>query len=332
MANTRKTLAHLLGAVALYGAASATQASDLTLFKTVFDTDFTAAGAGGMRGNGMGTINLTGVTGPVTEAYLYWHGPTNAAATDTGANANVTFNGNSISGEFLGISSDNCWGFANSMAYRADVSSLITGDGPYSLSDFLNSTTGADINGVSLIAFFDDGNADNNRDVVMFDGNDSNIANAFDANGWNIDLEGIEYEDGSANMQLHVSDGQTFEDGSVQVNGETIAAGSIFEGDEDARITNGASAGATSGGLWDIGDYDVTSLLSPGSNDLILSSTAGADCLSCILVAVDLPAGAAPDQPDDPDDPVDPGTPVPTPGTLVLFALGLFGLRRALTA
>ena len=59
-------------------------------------------------------------------------------------------------------------------------------------------------------AFFDDGDDSNNRDVVLFHGNDSNIANPFDADGWDVTLPGINYDTGAARMELHVSDGQTF--------------------------------------------------------------------------------------------------------------------------
>lgn len=300
----------LILGLALPGTAAAT---DLTYFKTVFDTDFVAAGYGGMRGIGSGEITLAGVSGPVSEAYLYWHGPSNAS-TDLGtANSNVTFAGTDIVGSFLGISSDNCWGFANSLAYRADVSSLITGDGTYSLANFLKA--GIDINGVSLIVFFDDGDDSNNRDVVMFDGNDSNINNPHDAPGWNITLAGINYTSGDANAQFHVSDGQTFPDAAVIANGEIIApAGAVFDGDS---VPNGPSAGTTNGGLWDIKDFSFTSLLSPGNNTINITSGVNSDCLSCVLIALDLPAGAAPPPPPNG---------VPEPGILGLLGIGLAGL------
>ena len=184
----------LVLSLVLPGTAAAT---NLTLFKTVFDTDFTSAGVGGMRGNGTGNITLSGVSGTVTEAYLYWHGPNNNP--DNNANAAVNFAGNNITGTFLGVSSDNCWGFSNSLAYRANVSSLVSGNGTFALSNFVKN--GADINGASLIVFFNDGTTANNRDVVMFDGNDSNINNPFDAPGWNITLAGINYSSGTASAQ-----------------------------------------------------------------------------------------------------------------------------------
>jgi hypothetical protein len=292
------------------GGTQAALASDLAPFKTVFDTDVTTAGYGGMRDIGSGSLSLSGVTGTVTEAYLYWHGPGNS--TDENANAAVTFNGTDISGMSLGLSADNCWGFANSKAYRADVTSLISGDGTYTLENFTK--TGENINGVSLIVFYDDGDDTNNRDVVIFDGNDSNIDNAYDAPGWNITLSGINYSSGSANIIWHVSDGQTFPDASVLINSSTfIPAGSVFDGD----TTPAGSGGPDNGFLWDIRQDDITSLLSPGMNSLNISSGVSSDCLSCVAILIDLPEGAAP-----------PPNGVPSPNTLVLLAAGLFGLSR----
>jgi len=296
------------------------QATDLTFFRTVFDTDFTAAGVGGMRGNGNGTITLAGISGTITEAYLFWHGPSNASATAAPvANATVTFNGTDVTGTFLGISDDNCWNFQNSLAYRADVTSLVTGNGAYALTNFTK-PNGIDANGASLIVFFDDGDSTNNRDVVMFNGNDSNISNAFDADGWNITLAGINYSSGTASAQFHVADGQVFGDAAVIANATTIAnAGAIFQG----TSVPGPNLPAGNGNLWDIVDFDVTSLLNPGLNNLNITSGVAGDCLACVMIAIDLPAGAAPP------------TEAPEPGTLGLIGValtGLWGIRRRYAA
>ena len=258
--------------------------------KTIFDTDFLSAGVGGMRGVGNGNITLpaTFSTGTVTQAFLYWHGVTNSS---TNVGISIMVNSTSVTGTNIGVSSSNCWPFANSQAYRADVTSLVntTGPGNYSLAGFgeLNP------NGASLIVFYNDGNNSNNRDVVIFDGNDSNIAfsgitgnpNApADPLGWDVLLSGINYKSGNANIQLHVGDGQTFADAAVLINAAQLAPeGGVFQG-----------TSAPGGGLWDIKSFDVTSSLSPGPNSLNLTTGLNSDCLSLIAALIDLPAGAAP--------------------------------------
>jgi len=285
---TKATLAAatLILAVAGFTVAPA-QANDIAPFTTVFDTDVEMFGVGGIRTNGTGTIDVTGITGTVTRVDMFWHGPTNSA--DPLANATVMLAGTAVTGTNIGLSSDNCWGFQNSQAYQADVTSLVPGNGSYAISDFVK--TGVDINGVSLVIFYNDGDTTNNRDFVMFDGNDSNTTNTFDADGWNVTLAGINYTTGSASMDLIVSDGQTFPEAAVVVNGTEVApAGGIFQGDS---VPN---AGFFQG-LWDVEGFDVTTLLTPGANTLSLTTTYQNDCLSLIMAAVNIPAGSAPGQP-----------------------------------
>ncbi len=156
-------------------------------------------------------------------------------------------------------------------------------------------------NGASMIVFFNDGDNSNNRDVVIFDGNDSNIDFAgfignpnapADPTGWNVLLSGINYTAGTANFQLHVADGQIFSDDALIVNTVTLVpAGSIFSGNSVPGANTGPEG---NGNLWDIKTYDVTSFLSPGPNSLHLTTGVGSDCIALIAALVDLPAGAAP--------------------------------------
>ena len=256
-----------------------------------------------MRNVGGGTITLSGVSGPVTKAYLYWHGPTNSS--NLNANASVTVTNPAgdvfaVAGINIGFSVDNNWGFANSQAYRADVTPAVAavggGNGNYILSGFgmdpNTSASGANTNGASLIVFLDDGISSNNRDVVLFHGNDSNQPNTFDANGWNVTLPGINYTSGAAELQLHVADGQTFQDDALILNGNTLAAaGAIFQGDSVPSANNGP---ANNGSLWDIKTYSVTSFLSPGANTLTMTTGVSQDFLGLVVAAVLLPPGAAP--------------------------------------
>jgi hypothetical protein len=250
---------------------------------SVSNTDVAEFGTGGMRGgNGTGTIGVSGVTARVLHALLFWHGPTNSG--DTAANASVTFAGTPVTGTNIGVDSDNNWGFQNSQAYRADVTGLVTGNGSYSLSNFTK--PGVDINGVSLLVFYDDGNSSNDRNVVAWNGNDSN---GFDL-AWNETIPGVPYPgSGSASLDLIVGDGQSYADGEVRVNGTAIAnAGPVFQGLVGPNYS-GNPPGVT-GSLWDMNSYDITSLLTEGANDLTITSPANADALSLVVAMGNAPA------------------------------------------
>jgi hypothetical protein len=242
-----------------------------------------------MRGNGTGSIAVSGITGPVIGAFLYWNGPTNS--TDPAANAAVTFNGTPITGTNIGFASDNNWGFANSQSYRADVTSLVSGDGTYSLSNFLKAPN-VDINGVSLIVFYNDGNTSNDRNVVAWNGNDSNVTPlTYATDGWDETLTNVPYPgSGSASLDLIVSDGQyVFTDDALVVNSTTIApAGNIFDG-----TSTPANPGyTTNGSLWDVESFDITPLLSAGSNSLNLTTGVSQDYLSLVVAIANVPASA----------------------------------------
>jgi hypothetical protein len=267
-----------------------TVANELSAFVTVYNTDFVTAGVGGLRGSGAGTLSVSGVTGPVTQSSLYWAGPTNS--TDPAVNATVSVAGNTVTGKNIGFSDNNFWGFANSQAYQANTTSIINGNGSYALSNFNKPT--AEVNGAGALIFFNNGSAADNRDVVLYHGNDANFASVYDPPGWNFTLSGINYTSGSAFLTLMVSDGQNFgsaDDGTIMINGVPLATGGLFQGD-----TLPGGAGPTgNGNLWDIKPFDITSFLSVGVNNLNVTLSAGVnDAIAGIVAVIDLPAGAAP--------------------------------------
>lgn len=303
-----KRLSKLSLTLAVIACSTSASANLISLYETQRDTDFAYAGVGGLRGTGAGDIALSGITGSVSQAYLYWHGPT--TSTDPAFNGNIMFDGNAISGANIGFSDDNFWGQDNSQAYRADVTALVSGDGTYSLSGLMPDNT----NGASLVVYYDDADMTNNRDVVTFDGNDANFTNSFDPDGWDVTLSGINYSGGTASLVMGVSDGQDFglgNDGDFFINGVNI--GSVFDG-ASVPVTPGSSV--TNGGLWDLLEIDITSFLAPGMNTINLTHTGNNDALSAIHFHVNLPAGAAP-----PDD-------IPEPAAFLLFASGLLLLKR----
>ncbi|MDQ3874351.1 MAG: DUF3344 domain-containing protein [Actinomycetota bacterium] len=254
---------------------------------TVSSTDVAYAGLGGMRRIGRGTLTLRGVTGNVEKALLFWNGPTNS--TDPTVNAAVTFAGTRVRGTNIGFASDNCWRFRNSQSYRADVTSIVRGNGSYSLADFTKGPN-VEINGVSLVVFYDDGNAANDRNVAYASGNDSNVASSYDAAGWDVTIPGVRYPgSGTARLDLVVSDGQRYSDDALVLNGRVLVpSGPIFSGDSVR-----AGPFDFDGSLWDVKSFDITRFVSPGSNSLHLTTGLRSDCLSAVVVAANVPTGAA---------------------------------------
>ncbi|HEX2343716.1 MAG TPA: putative Ig domain-containing protein [Vicinamibacterales bacterium] len=260
-------------------------------------TDFVSAGVGGMRDVGSGNITLTGVNGPVTAAFLYWHGPSNSI---TPSNQAVTFAGQAITGTAIGTADDNNWPAPTcagdcvySHSYRADVTALVPGNGTYALSGFLKGTgetINENVNGASLIVLFNDTNDTNNRDVYLFDGNDSNVLTAtFTSDTWNTTLANLVYNGGPATLQLHVADGQEFsfaepDDGALSLNGVVLEpTGSIFEGNTVPPFVFD--------GLWDIRNFGISSFLAVGTNTLTLTSPQVFDALSLVVAIVSVPSG-----------------------------------------
>jgi hypothetical protein len=266
---------------------------------SVSNTDVGEFGYGGMRSSGTGSITVNGVpTGSVFHAFLYWNGPTNS--TDPDSNKVVTFNGMPITGTNIGTASDNSWTYLNGQSYRADVTSLVPGTGSYGLSNFIKTDESnnivADINGAALIVLYDDGNSSNDRNVVLWNGNDSNVTTGppYNADGWDETLTNVPYPgSGSASLDLVVSDGQNvFADDALVVNGSTIAAaGAIFSG--DSTPANAGQSTTNGGSLWDIKPFDITSLLSEGSsNSLEITTGVNQDYLSLVVAIANVPASA----------------------------------------
>src|SRR5258706_15949215 len=99
----------------LFVIAPSANATELSLFQSVANTDWTSAAVSGLRNVGSGTISLANVSGVVKHAYLYWSGPINDLP-DTGS---VLFSGHPVTGNNIGISGNNGWpGFLYSEAFR----------------------------------------------------------------------------------------------------------------------------------------------------------------------------------------------------------------------
>jgi hypothetical protein len=95
---------------------------------------YVAAGVG-MRDAGFGSVTISGIPAKskVVRAFLYWD-ILNDSLEPSLAQAN--FNGKPIVGDLVGEGGDPCWGSGGNFAYRADVTSLVKGNGTYNLTGF----------------------------------------------------------------------------------------------------------------------------------------------------------------------------------------------------
>ncbi len=136
-------------------------------FSRTLQGNYTAEGVG-LRGRTAGTINLSGIPdgAAVRQALLYW------AMLDNGESAslkNVTLNGTPITGTRIGSGPDTCWQRSTSVSYRADVTPLVSANGPYNLT---NVAQGGAIlaDGASLVVIYELA-TDPLRTIMINDGN-----------------------------------------------------------------------------------------------------------------------------------------------------------------
>lgn len=281
--------------------ASAASATPVTLGRTEVRTDYVSAGIGGV-GLGTAAITVSGVSGGVRKAFLYWHGIDNFSSVAVYDNATIQFANTQVTGVSLGDAETNCWGAGSSRAFFADVTPLVSGNGSYPISG-LNGASGHSGNGASLIVLFNDSDPDNDRDLVFFEGNDSDVIQTGvppgDAAGWDATLSNINYTGGQVLAQMHVGDGQAFVDGAVTFTGVSSPVniadtGQLWDG---KSVPNAGAGRAGVDSLWDIHTFNITSAFgSPGVQTIALSGMDSDtdDCHSLVVLMLDLGAGSAP--------------------------------------
>ncbi|HYC54341.1 MAG TPA: hypothetical protein VEL28_05330 [Candidatus Binatia bacterium] len=301
MVRSRLAAGSLVGLLLLLAASA--EAEPVTFARSENNTDYTSFAVGGI-GDGPATITVSGITGTVSKAFLYWHGVDLAASGGNSIydNGNVTFDGDAIVGQSLGSASTNCWDAGSSGAFFADVTDIVDGNGSYTFSP--GTTVGHDTNGASLIVLWDDGNDSNNRDLVFFEGNDSDNPQGFpgDPNGWAATLNNINYGGGSVFAQMHVGDGQDFglgDDATVTFSssaGDVVIPDSLLVFDGNSVPDAGLDR-AGNGSLWDVHTFDIGDAFDQAGTYSLSLSTAflsSGDCHSLVVIMIDLAAGAAP--------------------------------------
>jgi len=294
----------VIAVVSLLAVPGFTGAEPIQRARTFYDTDWVTIGAGGIGATGNATFDVAGVSGTVHTALLYWHGIDNGDEDVSNRlydNATIQFAGTQVVGTTLGDATTNCWGEGSSRAYVAEVTALVRGNDTYEVTG-LASGEGHNCNGASLVVLYNDASHQNDRDLIFFEGNDSNVPAGFpgEDDGWHGSLEGLNYRGGAVHVEIHVADGQDFTDDRPTF---TSTAGTLTIDDtpelwDGITVPNMGNGRAGNGVLWDIHRFELTSVFGAHGAHTIeiggMSQGEGSDCLGLVLAVIDLPFGTAP--------------------------------------
>ena len=239
-------------------------------YSTVVNGDFVAAGVG-LRGTGTGMINVSGIPAGATvqSAFLYW-----VTIGTSNTFTNPTLDGMPVNGALIGSGGDTCWGASGNFGYRADVSSMVSGNGTYTIAGLPNSGPGVDDSqGASLVVVYSDPTAPA-RAILINDG-----IVTLDSNGdvYTDTLTGFVPDSPltGAHVTYLMGDGQNF--GSpMTFNSQTVTMS--FPGAD--------------GPLWDTLDFDVTATNPTDPVDSTLTITG--DCLAWAATVFAVTTDSAP--------------------------------------
>ncbi len=240
----------------------------------------------GLRNRGWGTIKLSGIPSGSTvyKAFLYW------SVVDfwqSARHARGKFNGNNITGTYIGADHETCWlsDDASSYSYRADVTQYVKGNGNYYLRSFASGLTdGSDpwsapvktplIQGASLVVLFQNSSYPWTR-FVIWDGS----ATVPDTNSQVfIQLGGFSTSNpvGPTYTTFIGGDGQNSPEPASRVNYNDVAAAD-WDGTDPQ-----AGGNYSNGNLWDTDTASVGMYLSPGQTSVRIDVSGSPDCLNWV--------------------------------------------------
>lgn len=249
-----------------------------TFYSTNVNGGYVAAGVG-MRNLGYGHISITGIPSGSTiqAAFLLWDVLDDS---QQDADAQGVLDGSPITGTLLGVGDQPCWLASNNYAYEADVTSLVTGNGSYSLTGFSSGVTdGSDpwlvgspvpeLEGASLIVVYRNA-ASPLTHVDVAGGSTETLDSPIGATFGGFTASATP----RVNTTFVVADGQDIEDGPATFDGADLDPGD-FQGLDPMDVPP-----YSEGNLWDTSSYDVSADVAAGDTSATASITgASSDCL-----------------------------------------------------
>lgn len=207
----------------------------------------------------------------VLKALLYW-------SAIGGTQPSIKLDATAVAGTVIGVSGDTCWGLGDNTAYRADVTTLVSGNGTYSITGFLSATSGPDSQGVSLVVIYRDPNDPVTNYVMLRDGEIS-LGETVATLMTTLTGPSVNTDFTKAVLTTIASDGQPAGD-DLMVAGTTFGNGDAFPGAD--------------GAMWDDRIDDVTSLLVPGPLALPIQVDATGDCVAPIVLGLEIDGATNP--------------------------------------
>ena len=260
--------------VALSPAAAAADGNDAlgaSFSRTIDGGGIATAGIGlSQRGDGFrdlsGMLALTDVPSGATvmQASLYW-------VTFAGQDDTILVDGAPLTGTLIGISPNTAWPQNGDLAsFRADVTSLVSGNATFLLEGFPSSGALTDTNGAGLVVLYSDPAAMHSSDITIYDGALTWCGAARSQMFTNLVVPDTPSE---VLFGLTVTDGQALADPTLMF--ETITLPTNFAG--------------TDGAMWDRGEWNVTTEVAAGTTDLGWSfGASGDDCLHVVASTLDV--------------------------------------------
>lgn len=255
---------------------------------------YTAAGVG-LRNNGSGTITVSGIPkkAKVYKAFLYW----NIVDYDRAARHKLLlFNGVSVTGTYIGATNQTCWitDYGSSFSYRADVTSLVKGNGSYAIAKVASGLkTGVDpwssapvtplAQGASLVVIYQKSSYPTTQ-VFIWDGAANTNSNPYITMG---PYTALTNPVGPVKTTAIVADGQSSSSGPTLSVNYQVVAGSDFDG-KDPKKGGGSYL---YGNLWDTSTFNVGSLLSPGGTQVRIEMKGSADCAAWVAQVLSVSSG-----------------------------------------
>jgi len=221
--------------------------------------DYVAHGVG-LRDQTAGSITVNDIPqgANVVKSFLYWGMLDNGESPSL---KSLSFDGMPLTGTLVGSGPDTCWGRVNSFAYRAEVTSLVSGNGTHNLTGVASG--GAILaQGASLVVIYEKNDAPF-RNVILLEG-DVVFPAVLSATS---PIGGFSAADPvSARTTFIVGDGQPYS--------ETAA----FTGDAGTIIFQNPFEGSD-GPLWDTKTFDVSQQIAAGPGVGSARIAIGGDCL-----------------------------------------------------